>query len=449
MKVNLATRLTLLNAFVMSLTSAGVLALVVMVTRHDMNSHVEESVMAELDVLVAEYRIDGMNGLRGLIAFREGFESVNHGRVYRVENASGTHLAGAWASWPQPLKLDGHIIRLPNPNRQPQTDWLMAASALPDGGRFLVGFDSIELHALMDDIYRAAVIGLMVAIALALGFGVLINRAALQPIATIRRSAETIIDGDLTHRIPNDSSGDEFGALTATLNRMLDRIDQLVIGIRGTTDAIAHDLRSPLTRHRARLEAALRNPPPTDRFEDWLHDTIEETDRVLGTFNALLQLATVEAGVAQAQFTNLVLNRVVLDAVSLYDADASERGMRILTTVPDADCTVRGDRHLLFQCIINLLDNALKYGPSGQTISILLRDEIHTAVIEVSDEGPGIPEPEDAFKRMVRGDTARQTAGHGLGLTLVRAVARLHGGDALILPTRRGATVRLALPATK
>lgn len=114
----------------------------------------------------------------------------------------------------------------------------------------------------MADVYRAAAIGLGVAVVLALIFGALIHRAALRPIATIRRSAETIIDGDLQHRIPHDGARDEFGALSATLNRMLDRIDQLIAGVRGTTDAIAHDLRSPLTRHRARLEAALRQPPP-------------------------------------------------------------------------------------------------------------------------------------------------------------------------------------------
>ena len=322
----------------------------------------------------------------------------------------------------------------------------MAAAELPDGSRVMVGFDRIEHDTVMRDVYRAAAIGLGLAFALSLALGALIHRAALQPIATIRRSAETIIDGDLSHRIPHDHSRDEFGALSATLNRMLDRIEQLIAGVRGTSDAIAHDLRSPLTRHRARVEAALRQPPSPETLSDWLHDTLGEIDQVLGTFNALLQLATVEAGVARAQFADVSMTTVLQDAVSLYDAEASERNMTLALSLPDARCMVRGDRHLLFQCVINLLDNALKYGPAGQTVGLSLHCDADAVVIDITDEGPGVAQPDLAFNRMVRGDVTRQTAGHGLGLTLVRAIARLHGGDAVVVPSHRGARLRVSLP---
>lgn len=168
---------------------------------------------------------------------------------------------------------------------------------------------------------------------------------------------------------------------------------------------------------------------------------------MLGTFNALLQLATVEAGVARAQFATVSLSTVLQDAVSLYEAEAGARNMRLDLHLPDLDCTVRGDRHLLFQCVINLLDNALKYGPAGQTVTLSLRREENTAVVEVSDEGPGVANPEQAFNRMVRGDRARQTPGHGLGLTLVRAIARLHGGEASIVARTAGAQLSVTLPA--
>lgn len=446
-QVSLATRLSLLNAGIVALSTAGVIALMVLLIDRYLSLHLDESVTAELEVLVADYTIDGLEGVTGLIGIREDFESPHHGRIYRLEDSAGQSLAGAWPRWPPELTVDGPLIRLPNPDRKPATEWLMAAAALPDGSRILVGFDTIEHHTVMADVYRAAGVGLAVAFVLSLVLGALIHRAALRPIATIRRSAETIIDGDLKHRIPHDGSRDEFGALSATLNRMLDRIDQLIASVRGTTDAIAHDLRSPLTRHRARLEAALRQPPPAHQLHDWLNDTLAEIDQVLGTFNALLQLATVEAGVARAQFATVSLNTVLQDAVSLYEAEAGARNMRLELHLPDLDCTVRGDRHLLFQCVINLLDNALKYGPAGQTVTLSLRREHSVAVIDVSDEGPGVANPEQAFNRMVRGDRARQTPGHGLGLTLVRAIARLHGGEASIVARTAGAQLSVTLPA--
>ena len=446
MKLGLATRLTLLNAGIVALTCVGVVALMVTLTDGYMEAHVEESVIAELDVLVADYVIDGLKGVEGFIDIRQNFNAPQHGRVYRLESADGRHLAGGWPQWPARLKTDGSLIRVPNLQRRPATEWLMAAAELPDGSRVMVGFDRIEHDTVMRDVYRAAAIGLGLALALSLALGALIHRAALQPIATIRRSAETIIDGDLSHRIPHDHSRDEFGALSATLNRMLDRIEQLIAGVRGTSDAIAHDLRSPLTRHRARVEAALRQPPSPETLSDWLHDTLGEIDQVLGTFNALLQLATVEAGVARAQFADVSMTTVLQDAVSLYDAEASERNMTLALSLPDARCMVRGDRHLLFQCVINLLDNALKYGPAGQTVGLSLHCDADAVVIDITDEGPGVAQPDLAFNRMVRGDVTRQTAGHGLGLTLVRAIARLHGGDAVVVHSHRGARLRVSLP---
>lgn len=446
MSGSLARRLTLLNATVVALTSAGVVALMVGLTHRYMQQHVEESVLAELDVLVADYRIDGLDGVTGFIDIREDFRTPQHGRVYRLENAAGERLAGAWPHWPAALGPGGGLIHVPNLERQPPTEWLMAAAELPDGSRVLVGFDTIESRAVMADVYRAAGIGLAAALLLSLAVGAGIHRAALRPIATIRGSAERIIDGDLGHRIPAGSAEDEFGALAHTLNRMLERIDRLVEGLRGTTDAIAHDLRSPLARHRARLEAALRDPPSAAQFDDWLHESLAEIDRVLGTFQALLQLATVEAGVMRGSLQLLDWGAVLHDAVSLYEPEAQQRQMTLSldTALPPAN--VRGDRHLLFQAVINLIDNALKYGPPGQTVRLQLFSEGPYWCLDVVDEGHGIAEPERAFERLSRGERARQTPGYGLGLTLVRAIAHLHEGDVRVLPAAVGSHFRLRLP---
>lgn len=447
-RIGLAIRLTLLNAGIVSLAMLAVVAVMVLTSERAMREHLRESVLAELDVLVADYAIDGFEGVIGFIEQREHFRSDHHGRSYRLEDAQGRYLAGSWPLWPGALRTDGNILRVPNDARDPPTEWWIAAASLPGGGRVLVGFDSIELNAVMRTIHGAAAMVLLITLGLSLALGALIHRAALAPIATIRRSAEQIIDGDLKHRIPLEGSGDEFDALAATLNRMLDRISRLFDGLRSSTEAIAHDLRSPLARHRSRLEQALIEAPPDGPQADWLQSAVDEVDEVLGTFQSLLQLSTVEAGAARDGFDTVCLARIVADAASLYEAQAAARGMTLACRSTDT-CTIRGDRHLLFQSVVNLLDNALKYGDEGQTVDLDLRCADGFATITVRNRGSGFAEPERAFDRLYRGDHARSAPGHGMGLTLVRAIARLHGGDAVARNVAHGAEVTIHLPAAQ
>jgi signal transduction histidine kinase len=444
----LALRLTLLNAAIVALAVVAVVVVMVVMAERAMREHLAESVLAELDVLVADYRIDGLDGVIGFIEQREGFRSERHARRYRLEDVDGGHLAGDWPDWPDALSTDARLLTLNDPLQQSATHWWLAAASLPDGGRVLVAFDSREVRSVMGDIYRAAALTLGVSLLLALLLGALIHRAALAPIAMARSVAEGIIDGDLSRRIPLRDSGDEFDALARTLNRMLDRINQLFDGLRNSTEAIAHDLRSPLARHRARLEQAMLDASRRGANTEWLLAAIAEVDQVLGTFQSLLQLATVEAGGTRAGFTEVDLAAVVNDAISLYDADAADRDMSILGDLA-APCLVYGDRHLLFQAAVNLIDNALKYGGARQAVSVRLRQDAANAVLSVRNEGPGFEDPERAFGRLFRGDGARQSAGHGMGLTLVRAIARLHGGEAMAVNVDGGAEVSVRLPTQR
>jgi signal transduction histidine kinase len=441
----LALRLTLLNAAVVGLAMLAIVAVMVLMSARAMRTHLAESVAAEIDVLVADYKIDGLDGVVGFIDQRADFSTPNHSRIYRLEDAQGRHLAGTWPGWPEGLDTDGRLLKRPNAGRSPATEWWIAAAALPDGSRVLVGFDSIEVDSVMDDIHRAAALLMAFALLLSLGLGALIHRTALAPIATIRRSAAQIIDGDLTHRIPLHGSGDEFDALAGTLNRMLDRISQLFDGMRSSTEAIAHDLRSPLARHRARLEQRLLESSASGDDAEWLHAALAEVDQVLGSFQSLLQLATVEAGAARSGFDEVDLAKILADAISLYEAEATAHDMTIHCSSPES-CPVRGDRHLLFQAVTNLLDNALKYGPDGQTVRIQLSCGAGQATLNVRNEGHGFDDPERAFERLVRGDRARRTPGHGMGLTLVRAIARLHGGEVRARNLDHGAELRVTMP---
>ncbi|HEY1077809.1 MAG TPA: ATP-binding protein [Fontimonas sp.] len=452
LKPGLAAQLTALHALIFAIAAAGVIALIVALIDNDLRNDIHDDVAAELEILLADYQIDGLDGVRGFIDVRSKVVVPAHERIYRLEDPQGRRLAGNWPVWPDGLQTDGRILQLDNPRHSPTTQWLIAATRLPDGSRVLAGFDTFEHRLVMMDIYRTAGIALLAALVLSIVAGTLVNRTMLRPIAMIRRSAERIIDGELDHRIPQRGSRDEFDALTATLNRMLDRIHALIEGVRGTTDAIAHDLRSPLTRHRARLEAALATPPAEAAFAGWLQDNLREVDQVLGSFGALLQLATIESGAQARHFVAVDLRVLAGDAVSLYEAEAAAQQMSLSLHCADRAIVIRGDRNLLFQSTINLIDNAVKYGASRQCIDVRVdvveEDDQCWALLSVSDQGPGIAEAdrERIFDRMVRGDQSRRTPGHGLGLSLVRAVAQLHGGHAGVEPSARGACLTLRLP---
>jgi signal transduction histidine kinase len=443
----LAARITLLNVLVFSISTLGVIALTVTLAERSLRSNLEEALMAEVDIMRKDYAIDGIHGVRGLIDLREHFDSGRQARTYRLEAADGTLMAGHWPHWLEGLEPDGDPLRLANSGRGEGVEWLFRATALPDGSRLLVGFDNYELLQVRAGLRDAALWTFALALLLAIGGGVLVSRTALTQVDTIRRSADRIMQGDLQHRIPVRAGGDEFDELSRTLNRMLDRINELIGAIRNATDAIAHDLRTPLTRLRAELEHAQLRPPAPEQLPDWLQDQLQRLDQVLHTFSALLQLATVESGVLRAQFGAVDLRAVLADTMSLYDAAAAERGVRVAVEAPEAPLPVPGDRNLLAQTVANLLDNALKFSPDSGEIRVALRADGGMAVIEIRDEGAGIAaaDAERVFERFYRGDSARATPGFGLGLSLVRAVARLHGGDCRLLPVERGTCVRMTL----
>lgn len=454
MKLGTAARLTLANAALLASGFALLLVLVSWLAGQYMLGHVEESVEAELDILAAEYRVDGVRGITGLIGQRLDMRSPDHDRLYRLEDAQGRALVGNLDHWPAEAGREGEPLRLPSLRHAGHTDIVARWQRLPDGSRLLVGFDEYEVEKVRSDIRHAALASFGIMLLLSLAGGWLLTRAALRPVETIRRAAQQIMDGDLQHRIPlgaesreKDELKDEFDRLAQTLNAMLDRIEGLIASVRGATDNIAHDLRSPLTRHRARLEAALRHPPAADELPDWLERNLTDIDQVLSTFQSLLRIARVDSGLLRSEFTDIDLARLVHDAAELMEALAEERGLMLdLSVPPQAPCT--GHRDLLFQVLLNLIDNAIKYSPAGGQVRLALTPADEGWRIEVSDQGPGIPaaERERVFERLYRLDSARSTPGLGLGLSLVQSVVNLHRGRILLSDARPGLSVTLLLP---
>lgn len=443
-----STRLALLNSATFAIGFGALLILMLWLANHFVTAHLTETLEAEVDILVADMEIDGPEALRELIGLRLKEKRSNHDRIYRLESASGELLVGNLLQWPQHTPKPGENFHIDSLRHPGVTDVLARWERLSDGSRLLVGFDEIELQEVRDRLSLLALYGFLALLIMSVGGGILLTRAALRPVEAIRRSAERVMHGDLGHRIPLRHSGDEMDRLSTTLNEMLDEISRLIAVVQGATDNIAHDLRSPLTRHRARLELAQRSQPPAgEDWRCWIQQSLDDIDRILATFQALLRIAGIDSGALRTAFENCDLVPLLRDAADFVEPLMEERGLTLQLELPTR-LSVHGHRHLLFQAVLNLLDNAIKYTPTGGRIRIDARVHGTDVEINVRDNGPGIApaDRERVFERHYRGDPARHTPGLGLGLSLVQSVATLHLGSVRITDAAPGTCVTLSLP---
>jgi signal transduction histidine kinase len=319
---------------------------------------------------------------------------------------------------------------------------------LTNGLRLIIGRDVGErrgFNAIILRTFFGGVIGIIVLSVLA---GGLTARYVLRRIDAITGTSNKIMSGNLSERVPVTGRNDEFDAVATSLNAMLERIERLMVGLKEVTDNVAHDLKTPLTRLRNKAEAALRNPDPEARRVA-LETTIAESDQLIRTFNALLLIARAEAGTSTGAFTNIDLSEVVADVAELYTPVAEDAGMT-LEAVIEPEIKLDANRELIGQALVNLVENAIKYGQSteGGGISISARREAGRIVIEVADKGPGIPEADRVrvFERFARLEVSRTEPGAGLGLALVSAVVRLHRGDIRFEDNGPGAKAVITFP---
>jgi signal transduction histidine kinase len=286
--------------------------------------------------------------------------------------------------------------------------------------------------------------------ALGVGAGILISRAMLGRIDAVTEASRKIMSGDLSRRVPVSGSGDELDRLSEGLNAMLARIEELMLALREVSDNIAHDLKTPLTRLRNRAEAALRDPGAAASYRDGLVKTIEEADDLITTFNALLLIARLEGGAVAESMAPVDPAAIVSDIAELYAPVAEDAGLGLAVSAPSGLSLV-ANRELVSQAIANLVDNAIKYSAAGDTpqpVEVSLRGVGDSIEIAVADRGPGVA-PEDrkrALQRFVRLEKSRSRPGSGLGLSLVAAVARLHGGSVRLEDNAPGLRAVLVLP---
>jgi len=440
-------RLALLYTLLFGVSVLALLALFYWSADRALERQTSEAIEAEIQALNERYRIAGITGLTAAITERASRPRVSD-MLYILATSDGVPLAGNMTAWPKDVRRQDAWLLFPI-ERHWQTGEVERSEArarsfeLPQGLRLMVGRDNRERLTLRALMIEASAWSLLAVVVLGIGGGLVLSRRVLGRIDAVARVAEEIRSGAVTARVSLAGSGDEFDRLAETLNRMLDEIERLVGSIRSVTVNIAHDLKSPLTRLRGRLEMALRSIDSEGHVE-LVQQAIEEADGLIATFNALLSIAEAQSGGSAAEMSDLDLAQLVEDAGDLYEPLAEERSLR-LEAKAEHGAVVRANREMLFQALANLIDNALKYAPSGGVVRIWAGLGPDGAELSVADHGPGIPEAERArvIEPFVRLDQSRGTPGSGLGLSLVAAIARLHGAELRLEDNQPGLRARL------
>ena len=452
-----AFKLSIANLVLFALFAFAILGYVAWNARRVLDDQMISTIEAEISGLREQYQVGGIRRLASVVERRSRDPDAS---LYLVTNAAGERLSGNIGAVP-PGTLDRagqreiHYGRLDDEEDATPHRAMARVYVLPAGFRLLVGRDLEERRRFRDVIRRA--FGLSLGLIGVLGFAGawFVTRRVLSRVDAMTDTTRTIMEGDLAGRLAIAGTGDELDRLAQNLNAMLDRIGELMAGMKEVSDNIAHDLKTPLTRLRNRADEALRTAKDPEELRGALDGIIEESDNLIRVFNALLMIARLEAGNARETMAEFDAAEVTRGVAELYEAVADEAGAPLRVSVEEP-LPVRGSRELLGQAVANLLDNAVKYGaPSGEgaaePVTVSAARDGEDVVITVADCGPGIPEVERArvLERFVRLEGARTRPGFGLGLSLAAAVARLHGGLLRLEDNAPGLKVLLRLPALR
>ena len=453
-------RLTAIYVALFVLAAAAIVGAMFWQTNNLLTRQVLQSIAGEADGLRALAQSAGSAALADAIADRSRSAGPN---LYYLADAQGRKLAGNLNRWPPELRGEpaGGLFRYAVTAGADEPERLAVGVPVPlsDGQRLLVSRDIEELRTFIGRVRRLFLWGFGCLAFAGLVGGVAAGRLILKRISAITATSETIMAGDFSRRIPLSGADDELDHLAQNLNVMLNRIEQLMTGLREVSDNIAHDLKTPLNRLRNRVEAALRDPRGLEAYREGLERTLEEADDLMKTFNALLLIARLEGGAMEDSLETFDLGALVRDVAELYGPLAEEKGLEVALQA-HGPYKVRANRQLISQAVANLLDNAIKYATMSTAAQAHRRDgakpDIRITVassaagleIAVSDRGPGIPaaDRERVLKRFVRLEASRTRPGTGLGLSLVAAVARLHGGGVRLEDNEPGLKAVFILP---
>ena len=398
--------------------------------------------------LAEVFRQEGASGLTAYIKTRVGMQIAGE-RILLLTGPSLQPLAGNLAAWPQDMPLGPGTYSLTVNLAAKRAHAMFAHTVLPGGYHLLVGRDQALFQPLTSRFWYGLAAGVVVLLGAGVLGGLMIRRAVLQRVHGLRHTVQAIVAGDLSHRLAVQHGSDELNTLSVTINGMLDQIEQLVHGVRDVSNAIAHDLRTPLAELRSRLEELSLTRPDTEETFAQIDGAVADVDRVIRIFNALLRLAEIDTGMRRSGFVQVNASELAKQAVDFYQPAAELKGIAV-TFRADEPTLVSGDPVLLAQAIGNLIDNALKYSPSGGVIAVQVQSRGEGAVeISIADNGPGIPDAEKpkVLTRFYRGDASRGTPGVGLGLTLVASVAKVHGGHLELNDNHPGLRAQMVIAA--
>ncbi len=412
-----------------------------------LNGQVDAAIQADALGLAERWQDGGPKALLQTIDERLT-GNVDDDAIYLVTDDKGRPVVGNLAAWPAEVAEAGPIYEIVVRRHGAQSLARLHRFGLPGHYSLLVGRNVQPRAALRDLLARTLAWTVLLIVFLSLLGGIVVQRLFRRMLSHVSQTAAAISAGDLSPRVRLSGRGDEFDRLAATINDMLDRISRLMDGVREVSNAIAHDLRTPITRARARLEDAAEHAVQPGELQSAIHRAIADLDGITAVFQALLRISEIEAGARRSAFTSVDLDRLLEDLAELYGAVAEERGLTLSVTLQGPHRT-RGDRELIQQAVANLLDNALKFSPPGGRVELAAQRVGASICLSVRDEGPGIPseDVDRATDRFFRGESARSTPGFGLGLTLVRAVAQLHGGTLTLVPCHPGLEATLSLPS--
>lgn len=451
-------RLTALFLFIFVVFSVLLLGLIWWQTTVTLQKAQTDAIDHETEALV---QIDTDGGFRETLSAVLRLAQEPGPGIYYVADQSGQMLLGNVTDLPPEVLSDPGTFSFnyerPRPPGAdddapaPKGTALVRSVKLESGLILVVGRDIVERRGYSAIILQWFAIGAGGIVLLSMVAGGVTAVRVLRRVEAIDATSRKIMSGSLSERVPVTKRNDEFDGLATSLNQMLDRIEQLMQGMKEVTDNVAHDLKTPLTRLRNRAEAALRDGQGDDAQREALETTIEESDKLIKTFNALLMIARAEAGTPSGAFSELDLSGVVGDVAELYGPLAEDEGLELIAEVAEG-VKLNGNRELLGQALVNLVENALKYyepaeGKAGR-ITVSLKQAGGRVLIEVADNGPGIPAEDRArvVERFVRLEKSRTMPGSGLGLSLVAAVARLHGGEFRIEDNAPGVRAVIELP---
>ena len=447
-----AFRFAAIYAVLLSLSVTAAAGFVWWETAGRLNRQIEEAILTDAQALGDHWEVGGVLDVQNAIEDRLS-QNVDDDAIYMLATPDFARLAGNLASWPAEVTQTGiqYEIRVERGGIRSLAS--MQRFDFPGGFHLLVGRD-VTLRAQLTRLLSSALAwALVLVVAMASAGAVAVRSLFNRTLASVSATTAAISAGDFSRRVQVTGRGDEFDQLAEIINVMLDRIARLMDGVRQVSNAIAHDLRTPIARARARLEEAAVHAGTEDDLRAAIERATADLDAIVAVFQALLRIAEIEAGSRRAAFCVFDAAPVVAGVADLYDAVAEDRGLALVTSAPAA-LWIYGDRDMLQQAVANLVDNAVKFSPPGAVVRI---DAARAAPgapwtdIAVTDRGPGIPAADRprAVERFFRGEAARNTPGAGLGLALVQAVAQLHGGALLLEDAAPGLRAVVRLPAAE